>query len=95
MDLFGVPQQGQQGQQAPVVPDTSAQVVGGPSPDGWFREGSQEAQWDEGMNELLETLEGGVVSQHHTESMPSSSGTSLISTMESNEWAWEQALVDI
>lgn len=44
------------------------------------------------MNDLLETLEDGA--QHH-QPEGASNTASILSTMESNEWAWEQALVDI
>lgn len=45
------------------------------------------------MKDLLETLEGGA--QHQPESNNSNNSGLVNSTMESNEWAWEQALVDI
>lgn len=63
--------------------------------DGFFHEGTQAAaEWDQEMNDLLETLEG-----HKPENVapvvPGGGVVGAESAMGGNEWAWEAALVDI
>lgn len=73
--------------------DGSTQV-GGSAQDAWFPEGTQAAaEWDQEMNDLLETLEG-----HKPENVAPVVPGGVMgaeSTMGGNEWAWEAALVDI
>ncbi|RSH88038.1 uncharacterized protein EHS24_000563 [Apiotrichum porosum] len=67
----------------------SAQDVGS-SQDAWFPEGTQAHEWDEEMNDLLETLEGQPDSVSKV--VPGNVGVSP--AMTGDQWAWETAMVE-
>ncbi|KAL1409722.1 hypothetical protein Q8F55_003718 [Vanrija albida] len=69
-------------------------IQDGDQADGWFPEGASAAQWDQEMNDLLETLEGSKPGVGVSPVVPGSAVGVAAPMVTGEEWAWEAALVD-
>ncbi|EJT50827.1 hypothetical protein A1Q1_08040 [Trichosporon asahii var. asahii CBS 2479] len=74
---------------------TSGQVQNGTqqAQDGWFPEGTQATQWDEEMNDLLETLESS--RPEGVAPVVPGGGAVGVAPVTGEEWAWEATMVEL
>ncbi|EKD02045.1 hypothetical protein A1Q2_03745 [Trichosporon asahii var. asahii CBS 8904] len=78
-----------------VAKGTSGQVQNGTqqAQDGWFPEGTQATQWDEEMNDLLETLESS--RPEGVAPVVPGGGAVGVAPVTGEEWAWEATMVEL